>query len=293
MALASLLLLFCLGYVAICILVFVFQSRLIYHPSRHVAATPGDCGLSYEETVLALPTEGRVCGWFVPSADERGVVLFCHGNAGNIGDRLDTIRILHNLAFSVFIFDYRGYGQSSGRPTEAGSYEDARAAWQHLVRERRYAPDRIVLFGRSLGGAIAAWLATQYSPGALVLEAAFTSIQGMGRDLYPFLPVRLLSRYDYATAAHVSRCTCPSVIVHSAEDELVGVHHGRELFSAAPEPKHFVPLSGTHNDGFLMSGSDYTKELDGALSRYFPRAALPDECTSSGSCSALDGRSTP
>lgn len=261
----------CIGYLALCGMAFLFQYHLVYHPSTRIAATPLDCGLHYEGTELPVDRDGPVVGWFVPAPEERGVILFCHGNAGNVGDRLDTIEVFHGLGFSVFIFDYRGYGRSLGKATEAGTYEDAEVAWRYLTDERGFRAEQIVVFGRSLGGAIAAWLAARHIPGVLVLESTFTSVVQMGRELYPFLPIALLSRFRYSTASHLAGVGCPVVVVHSSDDELVGIHHGRELYELAPGPKHFVALRGPHNDGFLVSGEDYITGLDGALSAYFPR----------------------
>jgi uncharacterized protein len=170
--------------------------------------------------------------WFVPARRERAVLLFFHGNAGNISHRLDSLRIFHGLGLSVLIIDYRGYGRSTGRPTEQGTYEDARAAWRHLVEERGVPPERIVVFGRSLGGAVAAWLAARTRPAGLIVESAFRSVPSLRPRLYWFLPVRRLARSSTRWSA-ARPVQAPVLVVHSREDEIIPFRHGEALFAAA------------------------------------------------------------
>jgi fermentation-respiration switch protein FrsA (DUF1100 family) len=200
-------------------------------------------------------------GWFIPSPDTESVVLFCHGNAGNISHRLDSIRIFHDLGLSVFIFDYRGYGLSEGRPSEEGTYRDAEAAWNHLVEGRGIPSDRIILFGRSLGAAVAAHLAQTARPSALILESAFASVPEIASHHYWYLPVRWLSRFKYATAAYVRAVHAPTLVIHSRDDEINPIEQGRDVFRQANEPKVFLEISGDHNSGFLLSGARYTEGL--------------------------------
>jgi uncharacterized protein len=247
---------------------FLFQSRLIYFPERDLAATPRLKGLSYREVDFTAADGVKLHGWFIPAAPDRGVVLFCHGNAGNISHRLESIELFHQLGLSTFIFDYRGYGRSRGRPSEAGTYRDAEAAWMRLVNEDNIPPSRIIVFGRSLGGAVAAWLAQHQTPAALILESTFTSIPDIGAEAYPFLPVRLMSRFRYNTVDYVGRVSVPLLIVHSRDDEMIPVAHGRRLFDAAREPKEFLEIRGSHNDGFLASGALYRQGLEVFLGKY-------------------------
>lgn len=237
--------------------VYVFQAGLIYFPERETVSTPRHAGLPYEEIVLV--TEDRVAlqAWFVAVPHARAVLLFCHGNAGNISHCIESVALFARLGLNVLIFDYRGYGRSEGRPTEKGTYLDARAAWRYLVQERGVAPQEIILFGRSLGAAVASWLAVVERPGALILESAFTSIPDMAARLYPFLPVNVLSRFKYNTLGNVQRVKCPVLVVHSLEDEIVPFTHGRRLYTSAREPKKFLELKGDHNSGFLISRSLY------------------------------------
>ncbi|MDH3596831.1 MAG: alpha/beta hydrolase [Rhodospirillales bacterium] len=271
-------LLFVLGvYLALGLLLFLTQSRLLYYPnlpSRAVVATPARIGLAYEEVALAAEDGVRLHGWFLPAEERaRGVLLFFHGNAGNISHRLDSLKIFHDLGLSVLIFDYRGYGQSEGKVSEAGTYRDAEAAWRHLTEARRVPEDKIVLFGRSLGAAVAAHLATRQSPKALIMESSFTSVPDLAAKYYRIFPVHWLSRFRYDARADLGAVVCPVLIVHSRDDEIIPVSHGRALFEAAPEPKAFLELSGGHNDGFLVSGRTYTDGLDAFLAKHLDEQA--------------------
>lgn len=242
--------------------IFVFQSQFVYFPIRPVSADPADISLEFESVSLETKDGVRLSAWFIPHPDARGVLLFCHGNAGNIGHRLESIAIFHRLGLDVFIFDYRGYGQSEGKPSETGTYQDAEAAWRYLTEERQIEPGRIIIFGRSLGGAVAAWLAQHHTPAALILESSFTSLPDIAATLYPYLPVRPLLRFKYSTAEYLKKVDCPVLIVHSPDDEIMPFSHGKRLFATAPEPKNFLEISGTHNEGFLTSGSQYQEGLD-------------------------------
>ena len=255
----------CLGFVA---LLALFQSRFVYFPLRGIMATPAAIGLSYETVHFEAADGVRLSGWFVPAESSRGVLLFCHGNAGNISHRLESIDVFHRLGLSTFIFDYRGYGQSQGKPTERGTYLDAEAAWRYLVEKRGVDPTEIVFFGRSLGGAVAAWLAREHTPPALIVESTFTSVPDLAAQLYPFLPVRWLSRFDYSTVEYLRQVHCPVLVVHSRDDEMISIRHGRGLFAAANEPKEFLEITGSHNEGFMTSAARYEDGLDSFLSRH-------------------------
>lgn len=247
---------------------FIFQSRYVYYPEHTISADPSNIGLEFES--ISFETEDRVklSGWFIPSEGASSVILFCHGNAGNISHRLESIQIFHRLGLDVFVFDYRGYGRSEGKPSEVGTYRDVEAVWRYLVEERQVSPNRIVVFGRSLGGAVAAWLAHRHTPGALILESAFTSIPDIAAKLYFYLPVRLLSRFKYNTAEYLDEVDCPVLIVHSREDEIMPFSHGQQLFETARGPKEFLEISGTHNEGFITSGKHYEEGLDSFISEH-------------------------
>lgn len=255
-------------YVGFGLLLFFFQSGMIYYPEipgREITATPAAVGLGYEEVTLVTEDRLRLHGWFIPAERERGTVLFFHGNAGNISHRLDTLRIFNALGYACFIFDYRGYGRSEGKPTEQGTYLDADAAWRYLVEQRRIAPQEIVYFGRSLGASVAAYLATKHLPKGLILESAFTSVGDFAASIYPVYPTRLMARYRYNTRKYLESINCPLLIVHSRQDEIIPYKHGQQLFDHANEPKQLLTITGGHNDGFLVSGMLYTKGLDAFL----------------------------
>ncbi len=255
-------------YVLFGLIVCIFQKRFIYFPQRRIDAAPDRAGLAYEDVFLTAADGVKIHGWYVPAEDARGAVLFCHGNAGNISHRLPTLELLHELRFSTLIFDYRGYGRSEGAPGEKGTYLDAQAAWDHLVTARKTPPQRIVVFGRSLGGAVAAHLAAENAPGAIVLDSAFTSIPDLARRMYPIYPVGLLARVRYDTLARMKRVRCPVLVIHSRDDEIVPFRHGRRLFEAAGEPKQFLALRGGHNEAFLASAGRYKESLSGFLSAH-------------------------
>ena len=271
--LTSLLTALLLTYVGVAALLFLFQDKLAYYPQigREIRTRPHEHGMDYEALTLSTPDGERLDAWFVPAPPARGVALILHGNAGNISHRMDTIAMFHRLGYGVLIFDYRGYGRSSGKPSEAGLYRDAQTAWAHLTRTREIPPDRIVLFGESLGAALAAWLASQERPGALVLSSAFTSVPDLAADLYPWLPARALARLRYDTAAALARVRSPVLVAHSPDDEIVPFRHGQRLFQVAPAPKVFVPLAGGHNEGLIFMRQEWVAVLDGFLGEHFER----------------------
>lgn len=264
-----------LGYAALAALLAVFQSRFIYFPEmgRQDRATPALLRLPYEE-VRIVTTDGETLhGWFVPAREARATVLFLHGNAGSIVHRLDWLPMFQRLRLSVLMIDYRGYGASSGSPSEDGTYADGGAAWRHLTEERRIPPERIVVFGESLGGAIAAQLAARSRPAALVLHSTFTSAPDLAADLYPFLPARLLTRFSYDALASVQALRCPLLVAHSPQDEIVPVAHGRRLYDAAIGPKEWLELAGSHNDGFIFMRTEWVHRFDEFLQRHLPAGA--------------------
>jgi fermentation-respiration switch protein FrsA (DUF1100 family) len=257
-------------YGGLCLSLFFFQSRLVYFPARSLIATPDRIGLAYEDVWLTAADGVRIHGWFVPHAEARGTLLFFHGNAGNIGDRLDSLSIFHHLGLNSLIIDYHGFGNSEGAPGEAETYLDAEAAWGFLLEERGIPAAKIVIFGRSLGGGVAAWLAARVKPAGLIIESTFTSVTDLGAQLYPLFPVRWLARIRYDNKTALASIACPLLVVHSRDDEIMPPAHGRALYDAAPEPKSFLELRGTHNDGFLVSGDAYVNGLSGFFDRILP-----------------------
>jgi len=258
------------GYLLIMLFVFLTQKNMVYFPSREISLTPRDTGLDYEELVLTTSDKVKLSAWYIPSPQRKGVVLFCHGNAGNISHRLDSIRIFHDIGLDVLIFDYRGYGKSEGSPGEKGTYLDAEAVWKYLMEEKHIPLKKIVVFGRSLGSAIAAETVLRHGGGMLIVESGFTSIPDLGASLYPFLPVRLLSRYSYNSLKKVKDIGIPKLFVHSPDDEIIPFSHGKRLFQDAAEPKQFLEIRGGHNEGYMVSGTLYTQGLREFILRNLP-----------------------
>lgn len=252
-------------YVALLLAAFVFQSRLVYFPnvpSRSVGPGPDSIGLAFRHLDILTEDGISLVAWYVPAAEPRGTVLFFHGNAGNISHRLESLRQFNELGLATVIFDYRGYGQSEGEISEAGIYRDADAVWRHLTEEMRIPPHRIVLFGRSLGAAVAAYVAGRQKPGALILESGFVSVPDLGAAIYPWLPVRWLARIRFPTDEFLQSSACPVLVIHSRDDEIIPFEQGVKLHAAARLPKAFLEIRGGHNDGFLVSEGRYLKGLD-------------------------------
>ncbi len=248
-------------YGLVCLLAFIFQPSLVFFPDRRMGATPAQLGVRYKDVFFDTEDGVKLNGWYIPIENARGVLVFCHGNAANISNRLESIQIFLKLGLSVFIFDYRGYGRSDGKISEAGTYLDARAAVDYLLTEEGVPADRMILFGRSLGAAVAVELATRRRPRALILESAFTSISDIGQRTYPFLPVKWLSRIKYDSTRRVSDLDVPKLFIHSPEDDVVPFDLGQRLYAAAAEPKTFLRIMGDHNTGFVDSEAVYTDEL--------------------------------
>ena len=240
-----------------------FEERLIYFPSREIDLTPDSLGLEHDEVFLDASDGTRVHGWFLPALPRRSsshTVLVCHGNAGNISGRLDRSLLLHRrLGVDVLLFDYRGFGRSEGRPSEEGTYRDAVAAHRYLVGERGIASERLILFGESLGAAVAIELSLRERAAALVLEAPFTSIAEMTRVAYPFLaPFTSLVRTRYDNLKKIPAVALPLLLFHGRRDPVVPFEQGETLFRAAREPKTFVAVENAgHADVFVAGGEAY------------------------------------
>jgi uncharacterized protein len=259
------------GYALLVAFAYLTQDRMVYFPTSTLVTNPGDHGLPYEDVALVADDGVRLHAWFVPVPDARATLLFFHGNGGNLSHRMDSLRIFHDLGLSVLILSYRGYGRSEGRPSEAGIELDANAAWRHLREDRGIPAEDILVFGRSLGAAVAAELAARARPGAVILESAFTSAADLAADVYPWLPVRWLIRYRYDVRAALRDIDAPILIAHSREDEIVPFRHARELKAAAGEPVSLLEMRGGHNDGFLRTGEAYEQGLRDFLDRHLGR----------------------
>ena len=243
--------------------VFIAQESLIYFPQtgREITATPGARGLQYEDVSIRTEDGETLHAWWVPAAAARGTVLHFHGNAGNISHRIDYARMFRGLGYNTLLVDYRGYGKSTGSPSEAGTYKDAAASRRWLTEKRGVGDRDIVVFGESLGGAVACWLAERHAPRALVLASTFTSVPDLGAEVYGFLPVRLLSRIHYNTRECVGKIDAPVLVVHSPRDDIIPYAHGERIYAAAREPKAFLKIEGGHNTGFVFMRAEWVKAV--------------------------------
>ncbi|MEA2724572.1 MAG: uncharacterized protein QOH59_2343 [Gemmatimonadales bacterium] len=262
-------------YLCILALLWFFESHLIYFPGqqRTLIAPPARLGLPVER--VEIPTEDGVTlvAWAMPAgADSTGLwLLICHGNAGNLSefDRPVHYAGLRRLGLSLLAFDYRGYGESGGAPSEQGLYRDADAAYRYLREDRRVPADRIVLFGHSLGSAVAIDLASRVPAAGLIVEGALTSAVDRGQELYPYVPVRRIARSRFGSLDKVAGIASPKLFLHASRDEVIPLAHGRRLFEAAREPKTFVELQGGHGDAFDVDSARYF----GSIGKFL--AALP------------------
>jgi hypothetical protein len=246
-----------------------FERGFIYYPFGPLVGTPSNLGLAFEDVNLAAADGTRLHGWFVPGS-RAATLLWCHGNAGNISHRLDNLAEIHRrLGLGVLLFDYRGYGRSEGVPSEAGLYADARAfrAW---LRTRPGAEgEPVIYFGRSLGAAVAAVLAEEEPPTALILETPFTSVQAMANQTLPGAGYLFRTRFD--TLARIPRIAVPLLVLHGDADEVVPFRHGEAVFAAAAEPKTFVRIPrARHNDTWAVGGPAYWEAWARFLAAHVP-----------------------
>jgi fermentation-respiration switch protein FrsA (DUF1100 family) len=245
------------------VLPLLFETHLIYHPQRAHDVTARELGLAAEPLTLRAEDGVAIDALYLPVPSSRFSILFAHGNAGNLSHRLDRVLFLQSkLGADVLLFDYRGFGRSEGRPDEAGTYRDARAAYRWLTAVRGVPPERIVLMGESLGSAVALDLAVTRPARALVLESPFTSVPDMAAVVFPFLPARWLVRTRYDNLGKVGRLAMPLLVLHGDRDEVVPFAQGQRLFEAAPEPKRLFAIPGAgHNDTYVVGGPAYWKAI--------------------------------
>ena len=254
-----------LFYIAAMIAIYFAQALFIYAPqmpSRELEATPADIGLEYENLNLITTDNEKIHAWYIPAKEETSkTVLFLHGNAGNISHRLETIKIYHQFGFNFLIFDYRGFGNSTGKPSEEGIYIDADTIWQYLVNIKNLTAKDIILAGRSLGGGVATKLAKKVQPALLILESTFTSMTEVSGVHYPFMPTGLIVRHSYETINRLADIHCPIVFIHSKQDEVIPFEQSQRNYAAANEPKRFIEIHGGHGSGFLLSKPTYVAGL--------------------------------
>lgn len=248
-----------------------FERASLYHPSSAISATPADAGLDYEE--VRIPAEDGVCtqAWWIPCEDARGTLIAFHGNAENIGDFVRLASAWNARGASVLLSEYRGYGNSEGRPSERGFTRDARAAFDFVRQRQGEQPGPIIIYGRSLGAAVAARLAADRPASGVVLESGFASTRHMAQALFPGWPVGRFLRERYEVVSCMPRIQAPVLIAHSPEDEMIPIEQAELNYDAANPPKRFIRLAGGHNDGFTPAHRAYEEELDRFAEEVFGR----------------------
>jgi hypothetical protein len=253
-------------YLVLGLILYFRQSSFTFQPTREVLNNPGNLNLEYENVQLKTSDNLILSAWYIPAKNAKFTLLNCHGNGGNISHRLESINIFHDLGVNCLIFDYRGYGASQGKPTEEGVYIDAKTAYKWLINEKKISPENIIIYGQSLGGSVAAHLAGNVKAQGLIIESSFTSFADVAKKFYPYMPIRTLAKYSFKTSDYLERVNYPVLIIHSKDDELVPFEFGQRLYEkAAKEPKEFLEISGSHNDGFLESEQIYREGLSSWL----------------------------
>lgn len=239
------------------------ESRALYFPYKTLETDPSTLGMRFEDIFFETADRRKLNGWFLPAFGSTETILFCHGNAGNISHRIDKLRFFSELGLNIFIFDYRGYGKSTGHPSEQGLYHDVNAAYQYLLG-RGIASDHIIGYGESLGGAVIIDLALRQPVKAIISESTFTNIRDMVAAHYPIIPPQILvSRYD--SKQKIASIKIPKLIIHSRNDEIVPFRLGQRLFESAASPKEFLEIAGDHNSGFFQSESLLHERVAGFL----------------------------
>ncbi len=233
---------------------------VIYHPDT---MTPATSVLPFpaEDVFIHVNETVTLHSWFIPSQKSRFTLCYFHGNAGNIYDRIELLKLLHSIPLSIFIIDYRGYGKSSGKPGEKGLYEDAMAAWDYLTDVKKISPKNIILFGRSLGGPVVLYCASKTNPAGIIIDSSFTSIKSMVQ-YHSFRCISLFFKEKYQAIDYIQKITIPVLILHSGDDETVPFSMGQELYRQCPSnKKYFIELRGSHNNNFLVDAPLYRNSI--------------------------------
>ena len=255
------------------VLLMIFEEKFIYFPQKYPRGIYEDARYVPHLRDCWLTTEDgvKIHGWFAPADSAIATVVISHGNAGNISHRIPIMRELQRRKLNVLMYDYRGYGRSEGSPDEAGIYRDGRAAFDYALKLPEVDPRRVILWGTSLGGAVAVDVATQRPAAALILESTFSSAKDVARTAYPFLPARFFLRTKFKSIEKIRNVRIPLLFIHGSHDSIIPIELGRRLFRAAQDPKEFYEIPGAdHDDTFFVGGAAY---LDWII--HFVRTALP------------------
>jgi fermentation-respiration switch protein FrsA (DUF1100 family) len=245
-----------------------FERWLVYPAPPHAGADWVAAELPHEDVWFAGAGGAKLHGWFVPHPTPRASLLFCHGNGEHVARLAPMLARLRQLAaVSVFAWDYRGYGRSAGKPTEQALLADARAAQLWLAEREDIRPEAVVLYGRSLGGAVAVGLAAEHPVRGMVLERTFADMVETAAYHFPWLPVKLLMRNRYPSAQRIAAYNGPLLMSHGTADRIVPFEMGKRLFDAAttPNKRFFVVEGGDHNgpqpDEFYDALGEFLDEL--------------------------------
>ena len=264
-----------LVYICISLYFFFKQKSMIFFPYSDWEQTPSDIDIYWEEFKIKTPDNELISAWFIPCSSDTNspnslnneansdiatsCIIFSHGNGGNISHRLETIKLIHNLGYNLLIYDYRGYGKSTGEIKTAGTYTDVITVYDFLTKEKGF--EKIVSHGRSLGAAMASKLAKERLCVGLVLESAFTSLGNLAAEDYPYLPIKLLLLHNYKTLHDAKESSCRALVIHSPEDLMIPFNHGQVIANQLGLRAELLEITGDHNDGFLVSGKKYSDAL--------------------------------
>lgn len=243
------------------VLLYIKQPSFVFYPQKKIEVSPKDWGLDYESVKLKLEDNVKISGWYIPHPVAEKTILFFHGNGGNISHRGDSIYIFHKLKFNILIIDYAGYGESEGTVSEKSMYQSAEAAWQYLINNKNTVPESIIIFGRSLGGAVAVDLASKVKAGGLILESTFSSLRDIVEIHFSKWSKLIYLRYVFDSFDKIKKVTFPVLVIHSPDDEVIPFQLGQTLFENIESEKTFLKIQGGHNDGFMQSIGYYMPSI--------------------------------
>jgi hypothetical protein len=230
---------------------------MVFYPTQKITATPEDWGMVYETIPIKINDNVNITSWYIPHPEAKKTILFFHGNGGNISHRGDSLYIFYKLKLNTLIIDYPGYGSSQGQPTEENLYLSALSAWKYLVQDKKIKPQNIIIFGRSLGGAVAVDLASQVKAGGLILESTFSSARDVADITFVGLAKFIYLRYSFNSINKIQKVTSPVLVIHSPDDTVIPFELGKKVFDKIITKKVFLQIAGDHNDGFMQSISHY------------------------------------
>ncbi|MBP9854400.1 MAG: alpha/beta hydrolase [Candidatus Omnitrophica bacterium] len=251
--------LFLILVVGFLLFVIYLESKSVFYPAKNISHSPDEAGLPFED--VFIPIQGNcIHGWFISRPQHTKTVIFSHGNGGNIGDRLDKLYLFDRIGLNILIYDYQGYGKSTGNPSEKGLYQEAEAIYKYLTEERNIKPASIIVYGESLGGAVAVDLASKKDIGGLILDSTFSSARDMAKYIYPFIP-GFLVRTKLDSLSKIRWVKAPKLFFHSKADGTVPYELAQKLYNAADGKKKFVEIQGGHNDNYEQSGETFYQEI--------------------------------